>query len=64
MPRLPRLRGREVIAGLRRGGFLVLRTKGSHYFLRHPDGRDGGPNAFRRDNWPWIVVQNPQGRRG
>jgi predicted RNA binding protein YcfA (HicA-like mRNA interferase family) len=39
MPRLPSLRGREVIAALRRAGFVVLRSKGSHYFLRHPDGR-------------------------
>lgn len=39
MPRLPRLRGREVIAALRRAGFTVLRIKGSHHFLRHSDGR-------------------------
>jgi predicted RNA binding protein YcfA (HicA-like mRNA interferase family) len=39
MPRLPRLRGREVIAALRRAGFVVLRVKGSHHFLRHADGR-------------------------
>jgi predicted RNA binding protein YcfA (HicA-like mRNA interferase family) len=39
MPRLPRLRGREVIAALRRGGFAVLRIKGSHHFMQHPDGR-------------------------
>ena len=39
MPRLPRLRGREVLAALRRAGFLVLRVKGSHHFLQHPDGR-------------------------
>ncbi len=39
MPRLPRPRGRELIAALRRAGFTVLRTKGSHHFLRHADGR-------------------------
>jgi len=39
MPRLPRLRGREIIGALRRAGFVVLRTKGSHHFMRHPDGR-------------------------
>ncbi len=38
MPRLSRLRGREVIAALRRAGFVVLRIKGSHHFLQHPDG--------------------------
>jgi predicted RNA binding protein YcfA (HicA-like mRNA interferase family) len=39
MPRLPRLRGREVIAALRRAGFTVLRIKRSHHFLQHADGR-------------------------
>jgi len=39
MPRLPRLRGREVIAILRRAGFHVIRIKGSHHFLAHSDGR-------------------------
>lgn len=39
MPRLPRLRGREVITALRKGGFVTLRIKGSHHFLGHPDGR-------------------------
>ncbi len=39
MPRLPRLRGREVMAALRRAGFTVLRVRGSHHFMQHPDGR-------------------------
>lgn len=39
MTRLPRITGREVIAGLRKAGFEVARIKGSHHFLRHPDGR-------------------------
>jgi predicted RNA binding protein YcfA (HicA-like mRNA interferase family) len=39
MPNLPRLRGREVVAALRRAGFVALRIKGSHHFLQHPDGR-------------------------
>jgi len=39
MPKLPRRRGREVIAALRRAGFTVVRIKGSHHFLKHPDGR-------------------------
>jgi predicted RNA binding protein YcfA (HicA-like mRNA interferase family) len=32
---LPALPGRVVIAALERAGFEVIRTKGSHYFLRH-----------------------------
>jgi predicted RNA binding protein YcfA (HicA-like mRNA interferase family) len=39
MSRLRRLRGRAVIAALRRGGFVVVRVRGSHHFLRHEDGR-------------------------
>ena len=39
MTRLPRLKGKEIIRILKRAGFGVVRTKGSHTFLRHPDGR-------------------------
>ncbi|MEI7837496.1 MAG: type II toxin-antitoxin system HicA family toxin [Planctomycetota bacterium] len=39
LTRLPRLRGREVIRKLQRVGFGVIRIRGSHHFLRHPDGR-------------------------
>jgi predicted RNA binding protein YcfA (HicA-like mRNA interferase family) len=37
--RLPRVTGREIIAALRKAGFEIVRIKGSHHFLRHPDGR-------------------------
>ena len=39
MSRKPRLRGREVIAALTKAGFVAVRSKGSHFRLRHPDGR-------------------------
>lgn len=39
MTRVPRLTGREVIAVLKKAGFEVVRVKGSHHRLRHPDGR-------------------------
>ncbi|MFN8526865.1 MAG: type II toxin-antitoxin system HicA family toxin [Chloroflexota bacterium] len=39
MSRLPRVTGRQVVVALRRAGFEVVRTKGSHHFLRHGDGR-------------------------
>lgn len=39
MTRLPRLGGSAVIAALGRAGFAVVRVKGSHHLLRHPDGR-------------------------
>ena len=37
--KLPSFTGRELIAILGRAGFSVVRTKGRHHFLRHPDGR-------------------------
>ena len=39
MTRLPRLTGKEIIAILSNAGFNVIRIKGSHHFLQHPDGR-------------------------
>jgi predicted RNA binding protein YcfA (HicA-like mRNA interferase family) len=31
--------GKELVAALRKVGFSVVRTKGSHHFIRHSDGR-------------------------
>jgi len=39
MSKLPALKGTDVVAALERIGFSVIRTRSSHYFLRHPDGR-------------------------
>ncbi len=39
MNKLPALTGRQLIDALSGAGFQVIRTKGSHHFLRHPDGR-------------------------
>ena len=39
MTKLPRLRGQQLITALQKAGFQVIRVKGSHHFLRHPDGR-------------------------
>lgn len=33
---------------LERAGFYIDRTTGSHYILRHPDGRGPIPVPFRR----------------
>ena len=35
MPRLPVVTGRQVVRALERGGFSVIRIKGSHHFVRH-----------------------------
>jgi predicted RNA binding protein YcfA (HicA-like mRNA interferase family) len=37
MRALPALSGRSIIAALQRAGFEVVRSKGSHHFLRHRD---------------------------
>ena len=39
MTKLPSLTGKKLIKALRKAGFEVVRVKGSHHFLRHPDGR-------------------------
>ena len=39
MTRLPSLTGDEVVKALGKAGFHLLRQKGSHIYLKHPDGR-------------------------
>jgi predicted RNA binding protein YcfA (HicA-like mRNA interferase family) len=39
MTKLPALTGKTLIAALAKAGFEVIRIRGSHYFIRHPDGR-------------------------
>ena len=39
MPPLPILQARQIIAALEKVGFAIVRQKGSHIRLRHPDGR-------------------------
>ncbi len=39
MSRSPRLTASDLLAALAKTGFAVIRVKGSHRFLRHPDGR-------------------------
>ena len=39
MPKLPKLKAKELIKILSGHGFTVIRIKGSHHFLRHDDGR-------------------------
>lgn len=36
---LPAVTGNRLIKDLKKLGFEVVRTKGSHHFLKHPDGR-------------------------
>ena len=39
MSNLPSVSGKDLVRFLKKQGFVVVRTKGSHCFLRHPDGR-------------------------
>ncbi|MGO8944940.1 MAG: type II toxin-antitoxin system HicA family toxin [Syntrophobacteraceae bacterium] len=39
MTRLPAPAGRTLIAALSKAGFEVIRIRGSHHYIRHPDGR-------------------------
>ena len=36
-PRLPAVKPNEVIRALKRAGFFVHHTSGSHYILKHPE---------------------------
>ncbi len=33
------VKGKDLISALRGEGFVVIRVKGSHHFIRHSDGR-------------------------
>jgi predicted RNA binding protein YcfA (HicA-like mRNA interferase family) len=39
MIRLPSVTGKQVIKALGKAGFEIFRQKGSHVYLKHPDGR-------------------------
>jgi len=39
MTKLPALTGKELVAALAKAGFEVVRVRGSHHYIRHPDGR-------------------------
>ena len=39
MNRMPRVTGSHVVRSLRKVGFALVRQRGSHAILKHPDGR-------------------------
>ncbi len=49
MSRFPSVTGSKLIKALRKLGFEVIRTKGSHNLLRHPDGRSTVIPAHRAE---------------
>jgi len=40
MSRLPRVTGDEVVAALKRAGFVLVRIRGSHHHLRKPGAKN------------------------
>ncbi|MCL5673790.1 MAG: type II toxin-antitoxin system HicA family toxin [Deltaproteobacteria bacterium] len=39
MSKPPSLTGKQIVAFLKKNGFVIERQKGSHVFLKHTDGR-------------------------
>ena len=39
MNKLPQIRSKDILKILKKAGFYVKRKSGSHFYLKHPDGR-------------------------
>ncbi|MBV8196797.1 MAG: type II toxin-antitoxin system HicA family toxin [Candidatus Eremiobacteraeota bacterium] len=39
MPKAPRVSGKEIVAALRRGGYVLSHVRGSHHYLRRPGAK-------------------------
>ncbi len=39
MSKIPRLTARQIISALKRASFEIIRIRGSHHYLQHPDTR-------------------------
>ena len=39
MTSFPSLTGKDLLLALKKAGFLIIRVRGSHHFVQHPDGR-------------------------
>ena len=39
MTSFPSLTGKDLLLALNKAGFSVVRVRGSHHFVQHPDGR-------------------------
>ena len=75
MSKYSAITGKSLVLALRKLGFDVKRTKGSHHFLRHPDGRTtvipvhsgeslGPPSARKDDASPTRPVPLTRGLDG
>jgi predicted RNA binding protein YcfA (HicA-like mRNA interferase family) len=52
MPQLPVISGKDFIRFLQTLGFIVVRVNGSHFRLKHPDGRVTTVPVHKNDNLP------------
>ena len=59
MSKLPVVSGREVIVALQRIGYLVVRQRGSHVRMRHPDDLTRRPVG--RNRRPKLVQSHTSG---
>ncbi len=50
MTHVPSIDGKRLIKNLQRFGFEVIRVRGSHHFLRHPDGRSTVVPSHGKEN--------------
>ena len=50
--KLPVLSGKEFVALLEKLGFIVIRVKGSHHRMKHPDGRITTIPVHKNDSIP------------
>ena len=39
MTTFPSLTGKDLLLALKKAGFSMVRVRGSHHFVQHPDGR-------------------------
>ncbi len=69
-PQFPTLKPKQVLRGLKRAGFFVHHTTGSHYILKHPDNpllRITLPyhnKDLKRGTLKSIIKQAPRSRPG
>ena len=47
--KLPVITPEKLIRALQRGGFIIHHQKGSHIYLKHPDGRRVGVPYHKKD---------------
>jgi predicted RNA binding protein YcfA (HicA-like mRNA interferase family) len=50
--KLPVVSGKQLIALLEKLGFVVIRIKGSHHRMKHPDGRITTVPVHKNDSIP------------